>query len=88
MTEKNVFCVEALQAIGIELICLPSGVIVDATLQIHVHVCVWPVLLLRVSGRSRAALATTALSMLVLGIFRFGVSAHAFGTKGQVAGVD
>lgn len=62
--------------------------IVDATLQVHVHICVWLTVLLRVAGDSRSALATPALSVLMLGIFRFGLGAHAFSTERQVAWVD
>lgn len=82
LANKNIFCVEALQAKCVELVRLSSSVIVDAALQIHIHVCIWLALLLCIPSPARAALATPALSMLVLGVFRFGIGTHAFGTKG------
>jgi hypothetical protein len=90
LANKDIFCIEALQAEGIKLVCLAARVIVYTTLQIHVHVhiSICLVVLLHVSRPSRAALATPALPMLRFGIFRFGLGAHSFGTKRQVTGVD
>lgn len=92
LANKDIFCIEALQAEGINLVCLAARVIVYTTLQVHVHVHVHSsiclVVLLRVSRPSRAALATPALPMLGFEIIRFGLGAHSFGTERQVTGFD
>jgi hypothetical protein len=61
--------------------------IVYATLQVHVYIRGWFIVLLRIAG-SRSALTTPALSVLMLGIFRHGLGAQAFSTERQVAWVD